>query len=224
MASTELRVKELLKERGWTTKVLSEKTGMSESYLTHIKNGTRRWNEDALRKIADAFSLDPVLLFAGQCARRNVPVVVEQPSHESLALDFKVHKVPVMGEIPSYPSPYNNEVMQVTTGFKEVFVPVIDDFCEGMFCLAVENNSMSPRFVRGDLLIIAPTTEVESGQVAAVEYQTDKLHKAITVVSYVDEFVLLESVNYKQAPVALVKGKDQFRVIGRVVSRFQRLA
>ena len=31
MVSTELRIKELLRERGWTTKVLSEKTGMSES-------------------------------------------------------------------------------------------------------------------------------------------------------------------------------------------------
>ena len=38
--STELRVKELLREKGWTTKVLAEKTGMSESYLTHIKNGS----------------------------------------------------------------------------------------------------------------------------------------------------------------------------------------
>ena len=45
---TELRVKELLREKGWTTKILAEKTGMSESYLTHIKNGTRRWNEDSL--------------------------------------------------------------------------------------------------------------------------------------------------------------------------------
>jgi len=35
--STALRVKELLREKGWTTKVLAEKTGMSESYLTHIK-------------------------------------------------------------------------------------------------------------------------------------------------------------------------------------------
>ena len=31
--STQLRVKELLREKGWTTKILAEKTGMSESYL-----------------------------------------------------------------------------------------------------------------------------------------------------------------------------------------------
>src|SRR5574343_1718972 len=64
MVTTRLRVKELLRERRWTTKVLAEKTGMSESYLTHIKNGTRRWNEDALRKLAEAFELDPSQLLA----------------------------------------------------------------------------------------------------------------------------------------------------------------
>ena len=55
--STELRVKEVLREKGWTTKILAEKTGMSESYLTHIKNGTRRWNEDSLRKLAKHLKL-----------------------------------------------------------------------------------------------------------------------------------------------------------------------
>ena len=33
---------------------------MSESYLTHIKNGTRRWNEDSLRKLANAFEISPI--------------------------------------------------------------------------------------------------------------------------------------------------------------------
>ena len=36
MSSTELRVKELLRERGWTTKVLAEKTGMSEKVVLEI--------------------------------------------------------------------------------------------------------------------------------------------------------------------------------------------
>ena len=221
MASTELRVKELLKERGWTTKVLSEKTGMSESYLTHIKNGTRRWNEDALRKIADAFGLDPIFLFSAkrepkEDSRRLGSIKNEPP------VDIQVRKVPVMGDIPSYPSVYNNEVMQVTTGYKEVFVPVLNEFSEGVFCLMVENNSMSPRFVRGDQLIIVPGAQIESGEIAAVEYKTDKMIKGIMVVSFVDEFVLLESVSHKQPPIALVRGKDDFRVIGKILYRYQR--
>jgi len=67
--STALRVKELLREKGWTTKVLAEKTGMSESYLTHIKNGTRRWNEDSLRKLSGAFEINPIDLFVHQRKR-----------------------------------------------------------------------------------------------------------------------------------------------------------
>ena len=46
--------------------------------------------------------------------------------------------------------------------------------------------------------------------------------KAIMKVTYTDEFIVLESVNFKQAPIALVRGKDHFRIIGRVIERHQR--
>ena len=88
MSSTELRVKELLRERGWTTKVLAEKTGLSESYLTHIKNGTRRWNEDALKKLANAFGTHPVDLFAQRRTRTdNVEAAVKMP--DSMNVDLQ---------------------------------------------------------------------------------------------------------------------------------------
>ena len=108
-SSTELRVKELLRERGWTTKVLAEKTGMSESYLTHIKNGTRRWNEDALKKLANAFDLHPVDLFAQRRSRTdNIEENLQMPEEAEVNLQLKI--VPVMGEIPTNPSPYNNQI------------------------------------------------------------------------------------------------------------------
>src|SRR5271163_1665657 len=93
--STQLRVKELLREKQWTTKILAEKTGMSESYLTHIKNGTRRWNEDSLRKLANAFELNPIELFAQHRKRTdNIESAVSMP--ESSSVDLKVQVVPVM--------------------------------------------------------------------------------------------------------------------------------
>src|SRR5260221_6302314 len=100
--STQLRVKELLREKGWTTKTLAEKTGMSESYLTHIKNGTRRWNEDSLRKLAKAFEITPIDLFAQQRQRTdNIENQVTMP--ESIDVPLKVQVVPVVSEIPSNP-------------------------------------------------------------------------------------------------------------------------
>ena len=220
--STSLRVKELLRERGWTTKVLSEKTGLSESYLTHIKNGTRRWNEDALKKLAGAFETTPVDLFIHRKSRTdNVDSKLRMP--EKIDIDLQLRVVPVVGEIPENPSPYNNQVAQVTSGFRDIFVPVLNNSDEAMFCYSVANNLMSPRFVKGDYLIVSPQEWVRSGDIAAVEYGNNKIIRLITQVNYMDDFIVLESTSHKQTPVPLVKGKDHFRIIGKVVYRYQKM-
>ncbi len=222
MSSTELRVKELLRERGWTTKVLAEKTGMSESYLTHIKNGTRRWNEDALKKLATAFGLHPIDLFA-QKRRRTDDVEKNVKMPEVSSADLKLKIVPVMSEIPTNPSPFNNQLTQTTSGYKDVFVPVFNSTDDSMFCFCVENNSMAPNFVKGDYLIISPEIWTHSGNIAAIEYGNENPTKAIMQITYMDDFIVLESVNHKNSPVALIKGKDNFRVIGKVIHRYQKL-
>ncbi len=221
-SSTELRVKELLREKGWTTKVLAEKTGMSESYLTHIKNGTRRWNEDSLRKLANAFEISPVDLFAQRKQRTdNIDSNVSMP--EEADVELKVQIVPVVGEIPANPSPYNNQLMQITSGHKDEFVPVLNTTDSTMFALSVDNNLMAPSFVKGDQLIISPEVWARSGDTAAVEYGNDTPVRAIMQVTYTEDFIVLESVNHKQAPVALIRGKDHFRIIGRIIARHQKL-
>lgn len=220
--STALRVKELLREKGWTTKILAEKTGMSESYLTHIKNGTRRWNEDSLRKLANAFEVSPIELFSERRQRTdNIDSNVSMP--EKSDVELKVQIVPVVGDIPSNPSPYNNQLMQVTTGFKDVFIPVLNSNDGAMFALAVENNLMSPTFVKGDKLIVSPEVWARSGDIAAVEYGNETPIKTIARVAYTEDFIVLESVNQKTPPIALIRGKDHFRIIGRVIQRIQNL-
>jgi SOS-response transcriptional repressor LexA len=221
--STQLRVKELLREKGWTTKILAEKTGMSESYLTHIKNGTRRWNEDSLRKLANAFEISPIDLFAQRRQRTdNIDSNISMP--EQSDVELKVQIVPVVGEIPSNPSPYNNQLMQITTGYKDIFIPVLNTTDGSMFALCVDNNTLAPSFIKGDYLIVSPEVWTRSGDVAAVEYGNDTAIKAIMQVTYTEDFIVLESVNHKQPPIALVRGKDHFRIIGRVIQRHQKFA
>jgi SOS-response transcriptional repressor LexA len=221
--STQLRVKELLREKGWTTKILAEKTGMSESYLTHIKNGTRRWNEDSLRKLANAFEISPIDLFAQRRQRTdNVDSNISMP--ETSDVELKVQIVPVVGEVPSNPSPYNNQLMQITTGYKDVFIPVLNTTDSSMFALCVDNNTLAPSFIKGDYLIVSPEVWTRSGDIAAVEYGNDTPIKAIMQVTYTEDFIVLESVNHKQPPIALVRGKDHFRIIGRVIQRHQKFA
>ncbi len=112
---------------------------------------------------------------------------------------------------------------QITTGFKESFVPVIGIHGDNAFCLSVENQSMAPRFVKGDLIVISPNDKVESGNIAAVEYQKDKKTvKKLCIVNFSEEVILLESVNHKHPPVALVRSKDNFRIIGKAICVYQR--
>lgn len=218
--STELRVKELLREKGWTTKVLAEKTGMSESYLTHIKNGTRRWNEDSLRKLANAFEVSPIDLFMQRRKRTdNIDSNVSLPDKTDVMLKFD--PIPVMGDIPSNPAPYNNQLMQTTTGFKDEFVPGLNIEDLSMFALAIDSNNMTPTFCKGDRVIISPEVWMKSGDIGAVEYGNDTPKKAIMKVTYSDNYILLTPLNHKDAPIALVRGKDYFRIIGKVVQRIQ---
>lgn len=228
MSSTRLRVKELLRERRWTTKVLAEKTGMSESYLTHIKNGTRRWNEDALKRLADAFKLEPTDLFAyrygqGNLAEQAIEMVDDNNTEEFTRL-LKMKIVPVVGKIPSTPSPFENQQIQVETGYADSFVPVFSSDDNDMFCLQIEDVNLAPRFNKGDQLVISPAVWSRSGDIVAVEFsQDDELKRQIMQVNYMDDFVVLESVNHQQAPIALVRGKDPFRIIGKVIWRYQKL-
>ncbi len=228
MYSTRLRVKELLRERRWTTKVLAEKTGLSESYLTHIKNGTRRWNEDALKKLAEAFELLPTQIFEHPLPQPTIdtPSVVlsEETLSQTKNLNLKLQIVPVVGQIPAQPSEYNNRLTQVATGYKDQFVPVLGDTEDSaMFCLCLEDNTMAPNFVKGDFLIVCPGMWTNSGDIVAVEYGTDNPTRTIMQVNFMEDFVVLETVNHKKAPLALVRGKDQFRIIGKVVYRYQRM-
>jgi phage repressor protein C with HTH and peptisase S24 domain len=220
--STKLRVKELLKEKRWTTKVLAEKTGLSESYLTHIKNGTRRWNEDSLKKLAAAFDLSPIDIFDDRKTKMLNDEANAVIPHDVLA-DLNIKIVPVVGEIPTTPSEYNNKLIQITTGFKNVFVPVTGNDDNSMFCLCVDNDSYSPTFEKGDLLVISPEAWTRSGDVVAIEYeQNGKLTISISQITYREDFIILESVNHKNPPVTLIRSKNKFRIIGKVVSRFQK--
>ena len=120
----------------------------------------------------------PIDLFAERRQRTdNIDNNVSMP--EKSDVELKVQIVSVVGEIPSNPSPYNNQLMQITTGHKDEFVPVLNSNDAAIFALCIENNTMAPTFVKGDYLIISPEVWTRSGDIAAVEYGNDTHTKAI---------------------------------------------
>ena len=205
MSSTTLRVKELLRVKGWTMKVLSEKTGMSESYLTHIKNSTRRWNEDALEKIAAAFEIRPVDL---------IMEVDTKNKQTGSDLKIKVSFLPVVSALP-----VDLTVLSETSA---TFIPTAYHSDKSLFALFIDSNCYAPTFFKGDYLFISPETKIKTGDVAAVEYGKGAV-RVIAKVTFKDTFIVLEFLQEKQHPVALIQGTDHFKVIGRVIQRIQKI-
>ena len=82
---------------------------------------------------------------------------------------------------------------------------------------------MAPKFAKGDYLVISPNEWTNSGDIVAVEYGEENPVREIKQVNFMDDVVVLESVNHKQAPTPLVRGKDNFRIIGKVIYRYQDL-
>lgn len=227
MVSTRLRVKELLKERRWTTKVLAEKTGMSESYLTHIKNSTRRWNEDALKKLSEAFQLEPTQLFeltATTTGHEFVSPAVSLQKPDDQENKKHVRLVPVMGEIPAQPSEFNNVMIQTETGYSGKFMPIVWPGRAPLFCLHLRTSSLAPTFSKGDYLIIAPDEEIKSGDTVAIEYGKDELVRTIVAINFTESIIVLEALSGQASPIALVKNKDHYRIIGKVIYRYQKIA
>ena len=68
---------------------------------------------------------------------------------EKSDVELKVQVVPVVGEIPSNPSPYNNQLMQITTGHKDEFVPALNSNDAAMFALYVESNHYGTYLCKG---------------------------------------------------------------------------
>lgn len=212
MISTELRIKELLRRRRWTTKVLAEKTGLSESYLTHIKNGTRRWNQDSLKKLADAFEMPPYELFTHRKAQKESK---ENAVTQELVGNYTLQQVPVIDHIPK--DPFGPERRNAQS-----YVPVFNSEDEALFCYRVSEDTYAPVFEKNDLLIISPYGWTRSGDIAAVEWMVGtEMCRDIKRITYMDEFIVLNAVNHKGTPIALVRGKDHFQVIGKVVYRYQ---
>ena len=228
MTSTSLRVKELLKEFGWTTRVLAEKTGMSESYLTHIKNGTRRWNEDALKKIAEAFEKNPVELF--QTRSRDFSNFAHQ-HHSDMAVAYKtslgkfsqnIAKIPILKDIPEEANSEVYAQMQLLSGMEKSFVPAFDLKDSAAFALLLDNNSLAPRFLKGDLLIVSPKAQVQSGDLVVLEYKHDRIARGLMVISFMDDVVVLEHPHHKFSPIAMTRKDHHVKILGKVVFRYQK--
>lgn len=179
MLSEEL--KKMRESKGLTQNELAKKLNLSRSTIGMYEKGERNPNFETLELIADFFNvrIDDLI------GRKNTTYLAPQIATETVTF-------PVIGEIAAG---YDNIALEDWSG-ETVEIPF--SYLKGRkredyFVLSVKGNSMYPKYINGDkVLILKQSTLNRSGDIGAIMYE--------------DELATLKKVEY-------VKGEDWLRLI-----------
>jgi transcriptional regulator with XRE-family HTH domain len=126
------RVKEFRESRGWTVAELATRSGLSESQVNRIENDKREPSMESLQALASAFGCEVVDLLATTDAWQHVPMFG------------------IIGD-GGCVRPYEND-----DGPQTVKAPAAHG---ELLALLVESDSLYPRYLRGEIVLI-PKTEL----------------------------------------------------------------
>lgn len=179
MLSEEL--KKMRESKGLTQNELAKKLNLSRSAIGMYEKGERNPNFETLELIADFFNvrIDDLI------GRKNTTYLAPQIATETVTF-------PVIGEIAAG---YDNIALE---DWSSETVEIPFSYLKGRkredyFVLSVKGNSMYPKYINGDkVLILKQSTLNRSGDIGAIMYE--------------DELATLKKVEY-------IKGEDWLRLI-----------
>lgn len=199
---------QLKTENGYTTDVLSERSGVPKGTINKLLNGeTRNPTAATLRRLADALGCEVAYL----CGRpEDIPGVYKFGEARNAAdiMPVRRRKIPLIGAIAAGQPLFCEQETEVT------------DCAEGMpadFALRVSGDSMvGARIHDGDIVFIRQQDDVDDGQIAAVIIDGSATLKR---VYHIPNGLQLLSENPKYPPMIFTyPGCASIRILGKAVS------
>ena len=179
--------------KGWRQADLSRASGYSDSQISSWYNGRYRPNGEAMDKIAKALGVSVAYLLG----KEEVPLA-------ALTLP-KAEEVPVLGSVAAG-VPIEAQEDVVGSVFAEK---------PGLFALRVKGDSMSPRIMDGDLLLVSPQNTAEDGDLVVAMIEGEATCKVLRRNAY---GVTLVPFNAAYAPFVYSGAQaEDLRVLGKVV-------
>ena len=197
-----MNLRDLRKEKGLTQTELAKKLGMSQTNYSYYETNNIMPDSDTLIKLADIYGITIDKLLG-----------VESFASSDDLIDFEI--------IGSVRCGYDGEAVETPTGES---VPIPKVFLKGykaddFFVLRVQGDSMFPKIVSDDLVLIHRQTSVPSGTVACILFNDTEA--TIKTVRYVDGEDWLELVpTNPEYPIKRLEGEKDLqgcRVLGSVV-------
>lgn len=205
MANFNERLKELRKSMGWSQDELADKLGTTRSCIGNYEQGSRKPDIESLEQIADLFNVDMAYLTGSQNTRK---IISFDNAHYKKGI-----KIPILGRvIAGIPV----EAVEEIIGYEEITEEMAEQ--GDYFALRIKGDSMSPRILENDVVIVRKQTDADNGDLVIAlvnghEATCKKLIKhthGITLQSFNTNYepMFFSEEEIKELPV---------QIIGRVV-------
>lgn len=132
-----------------------------------------------------------------------------------LELTNRITGIPLVGNIKAGTPILSEEHIE---NFIQIQTPL--KYCPDCFFLRVDGDSMQNKgILHGDLVMIKPETQIQSGDIAAF-----RLNGEVTLKTFIQhpESIYLQPENDQYAPIP-VTANDDFQIIGKMVSLIRDL-
>ena len=184
------RMKETMQEKGIRQTDLVEKTGIDKGALSSYMNGRYMPNAEKVAKIAKALCVSVDYLLGKEEAQTEKPP--------------KIHEVSVLGKVAAgVPISAQEDIIGSIWTDKECFA------------LKVKGDSMSPRIMDGDIVLVKKQESAEDGDLVIAEIEGEATCK---VLKRSHGSVMLVPFNAAFAPFVYTgQEAEDLRILGKVV-------
>lgn len=202
--------KNLRLSKGWTQAQMAQKLGVSQSLINLLESGKRNFTQSLLDTIIE--KLD-ITLYEFMFENSSDAESLYQPGGELHdAVTSTVGQTVPLIEWDQIPSFLNNDLKPGLT-HKSVYTPKIAG--KMSFALSIEDDTMQPRFMQDDKIIVDPSRKPQNNDTCVVRIN-DKYE--FKVFAQTLEGIKLDVYNKKYPYTSIPKDSNiDYEIIGKVI-------
>ncbi len=201
------------KKRG-STAVFCRKTGISPSTVNNWRKRGSGVLTGHVALICKAYGVNEKWLLSGEGLKWDVPGATEVPKLRRMVPLLNVVQAGRLGGSGMIPED------TYEPGDAPEWVPAYREIRVGKyaFALTVEGDSMMPRIEPGDVVIVEPEYEAQTGDIVVAKCLRTGEVRIKTYRKTSDDLIILQSANQNYEPIVCKPGDDsEIKILGVVI-------
>ncbi len=203
MSNISLRIKELREAKNWNQKELAAKLGIRQSAISAWENDLNGPTPTQRKKLCEVFNISMAEFY---------DVDLKAISHL-----FPIQKIPVISWV--HANKFGPIEDQFPAGVSDEYVYSAVKG-KNIFALRVQNDCMIPEFQEGDIIIVNPHLNVDSGDYVIVSNR-DSYSATFKQLKKYGNKVVLHPLNPRYQDIEL-DSKKRYIIIGKVVEKIKK--